>query len=148
MSGVKVPYPGAPYGPGSGPGPALLFTNPPPLQDCNDSLVGKMGFSDWSAPYDSTQGGSRLPNHHTAAPSGTSPSPSSSSDGEEQNDTSTKWVVCQDCQQLVISALQWWMMHRSRYQSYAIAHTPKNTCTHTRTHNLHVFHLSLLSMLD
>ncbi|XP_063064154.1 constitutive coactivator of PPAR-gamma-like protein 2 isoform X2 [Engraulis encrasicolus] len=90
MSGVKVPYPGAPYGPGSGPGPALLFPNPPPpLPDCNDSLVGKMGFSDWSAPYDSTQGGSRLPNHHTAAPSGNSPSPSSSSDGEEQNDTST-----------------------------------------------------------
>ncbi|XP_062396735.1 constitutive coactivator of PPAR-gamma-like protein 2 [Sardina pilchardus] len=94
MSGVKVPYPGAPYGPGSGPGPALLFPNPPPpLHDCNDSLVGKMGFSDWSAPYDSTQGGSRLPNHHTAAPSGTSPSPSSSSDGEEQNDTSTNHLA-------------------------------------------------------
>ncbi|XP_031421504.1 constitutive coactivator of PPAR-gamma-like protein 2 [Clupea harengus] len=92
MPGVKMPYPGAPYGPGSG--PALLFQNPPPpLQDCNDSLVGKMGFSDWSAPYDSTQGGSRLPNHHTAAPSGTSPSPSSSSDGEEPNDTSTNHLA-------------------------------------------------------
>uniref|UniRef100_A0AAY4B7K8 Family with sequence similarity 120C n=1 Tax=Denticeps clupeoides TaxID=299321 RepID=A0AAY4B7K8_9TELE len=92
VSGVKVPYPGPPYGPGSAPGPALLFQNPlqnPPLQDCNDSLVGKMGFSDWTAPYDSSQGGSRLPNHHTAAPTGPSSSPSSSSDGEEQNDTST-----------------------------------------------------------
>ncbi|XP_030626145.1 constitutive coactivator of PPAR-gamma-like protein 2 isoform X2 [Chanos chanos] len=92
VSGVKVPYPGGPYGPGSASGPALLFPNPPPpLQDCNDSLVGKMGFADWSAPYDSSHGGSRQPNHHTAPPSGTSPSPSSSSDGEEQNDTSTKW---------------------------------------------------------
>lgn len=89
VSGVKVPYPGGPYGPG--PAPALLFQNPPPpLQECNDSFAGKMGFGDWSAPYDSTQVGNRLPNHHTAAPSGTSPSPTSSSDGEEQNDTSTK----------------------------------------------------------
>uniref|UniRef100_A0AAY4B763 Family with sequence similarity 120C n=1 Tax=Denticeps clupeoides TaxID=299321 RepID=A0AAY4B763_9TELE len=96
VSGVKVPYPGPPYGPGSAPGPALLFQNPlqnPPLQDCNDSLVGKMGFSDWTAPYDSSQGGSRLPNHHTAAPTGPSSSPSSSSDGEEQNDTNktSRW---------------------------------------------------------
>uniref|UniRef100_A0A4W4EKR1 Family with sequence similarity 120C n=1 Tax=Electrophorus electricus TaxID=8005 RepID=A0A4W4EKR1_ELEEL len=91
---VKVPYPGGPYGPGPASGPALLFQNPPPpLQDCNDSLVGKMGFADWSAPYDSAQGGNRLPNHHTAPPSGPSPSPSSSSDGEEQNDTSTNHLA-------------------------------------------------------
>lgn len=84
-----MPYPGGPYGPG--PTSALLFQNPPPpLQECNDSLVGKIGFGDWSAPYDSSQVGNRMPNHHTAAPSGPSPSPSSSSDGEEQNDTSTK----------------------------------------------------------
>uniref|UniRef100_A0A672I7M4 Family with sequence similarity 120C n=1 Tax=Salarias fasciatus TaxID=181472 RepID=A0A672I7M4_SALFA len=71
----------APYGP---PGSAPLFqTAPPPSQDCNDSLAGKMGFSDWSAPYDSTQSGGRLPNHHGAAQSGPSPSPSSSSDGDE-----------------------------------------------------------------
>uniref|UniRef100_A0AAR2L627 Family with sequence similarity 120C n=1 Tax=Pygocentrus nattereri TaxID=42514 RepID=A0AAR2L627_PYGNA len=91
---VKVPYPGGPYGPGPASGPALLFQNPPPaLQDCNDSLVGKMGFAEWSAPYDSSQGGNRLPNNHTAAPSGPSPSPSSSSDGEEQNDTSTNHLA-------------------------------------------------------
>uniref|UniRef100_A0A8B9RMU5 Family with sequence similarity 120C n=1 Tax=Astyanax mexicanus TaxID=7994 RepID=A0A8B9RMU5_ASTMX len=91
VSGVKVPYPGGPYGPGPASGHALLFQNPPPsLQECNDSSVGRMGFAEWSAPYDSAQGGNRLPNHHTAAPSGPSPSPSSSSDGEEQNDTSTK----------------------------------------------------------
>uniref|UniRef100_A0AAR2LIS5 Family with sequence similarity 120C n=1 Tax=Pygocentrus nattereri TaxID=42514 RepID=A0AAR2LIS5_PYGNA len=94
VSGVKVPYPGGPYGPGPASGPALLFQNPPPaLQDCNDSLVGKMGFAEWSAPYDSSQGGNRLPNNHTAAPSGPSPSPSSSSDGEEQNDTSTNHLA-------------------------------------------------------
>ncbi|KAJ8017333.1 hypothetical protein DPEC_G00016780 [Dallia pectoralis] len=81
--GVKQPYQNAPYGPV----PASLFQNPPPpLQDCNDSLPGKMAFTDWSAPYD--QGGSRLPNHHVAAPSGPSPSSSSSSDGDEPNDSS------------------------------------------------------------
>lgn len=91
VSGVKVPYPGGLYGSSPATGPALLCQNPTqPLQDCNDSLVGKMGFADWSAPYDSTQGGNRQPNHHTAAPTGPSPSSSSSSDGEEQNDTSTK----------------------------------------------------------
>ncbi|XP_022533099.2 constitutive coactivator of PPAR-gamma-like protein 2 isoform X2 [Astyanax mexicanus] len=94
VSGVKVPYPGGPYGPGPASGHALLFQNPPPsLQECNDSSVGKMGFAEWSAPYDSAQGGNRLPNHHTAAPSGPSPSPSSSSDGEEQNDTSTNHLA-------------------------------------------------------
>ncbi|XP_064877187.1 constitutive coactivator of PPAR-gamma-like protein 2 [Oncorhynchus nerka] len=78
LQGVKPPYQNAPYGPGHTP----LFQNPPPpLQDCNDSLPGKMAFTDWSAPYD--QGGSRLPNHHAAAPS---PSPSSS-DGDEPNDS-------------------------------------------------------------
>ncbi|XP_036845047.1 constitutive coactivator of PPAR-gamma-like protein 2 isoform X2 [Oncorhynchus mykiss] len=83
LQGVKPPYQNAPYGPGNTP----LFQNPPPpLQDCNDSLPGKMAFTDWSAPYD--QGGSRLPNHHAAAPSGPSPSPSSSSDGDEPNDSS------------------------------------------------------------
>ncbi|XP_029574088.1 constitutive coactivator of PPAR-gamma-like protein 2 isoform X2 [Salmo trutta] len=83
LQGVKSPYQNAPYGPGN----TSLFQNPPPhLQDCNDSLAGKMAFTDWSAPYD--QGGSRLPNHHAAAPSGPSPSPSSSSDGEEPNDSS------------------------------------------------------------
>ncbi|XP_052362671.1 constitutive coactivator of PPAR-gamma-like protein 2 isoform X2 [Oncorhynchus keta] len=81
LQGVKPPYQNAPYGPGNTP----LFQNPP-LQDCNDSLPGKMAFTDWSAPYD--QGGSRLPNHHAAAPSGPSPSPSSSSDGDEPNDSS------------------------------------------------------------
>ncbi|XP_045071261.1 constitutive coactivator of PPAR-gamma-like protein 2 [Coregonus clupeaformis] len=81
--GVQPPYQNAPYGPGN----TSLFQNPPPpLQDCKDSLAGKMAFTDWSAPYD--QGGSRLPNHHTAAPSGPSPSPSSSSDGDEPNDSS------------------------------------------------------------
>uniref|UniRef100_A0A3P8Z2T3 Family with sequence similarity 120C n=1 Tax=Esox lucius TaxID=8010 RepID=A0A3P8Z2T3_ESOLU len=81
--GVKQPYQNAPYGPV----PASLFQNPPPpLPDCNDSLPGKMAFTDWSAPYD--QGGSRLPNHHVAVPSGPSPSPSSSSDGDEPNDSS------------------------------------------------------------
>eukprot|EP00063_Salmo_salar_P028239 XP_014003074.1 PREDICTED: constitutive coactivator of PPAR-gamma-like protein 2 isoform X2 [Salmo salar] len=83
LQGVKSPYQNAPYGPGN----TSLFQNPPPhLQDCNDSLAGKMAFTDWSAPYD--QAGSRLPNHHAAAPSGPSPSPSSSSDGEEPNDSS------------------------------------------------------------
>uniref|UniRef100_A0A665VM87 Family with sequence similarity 120C n=1 Tax=Echeneis naucrates TaxID=173247 RepID=A0A665VM87_ECHNA len=86
---LKPPYQNAPYGPGSAP----LFQNPPPpSQDCNDSMTGKMGFSDWSAPYDSTQGGSRLPNHHTGSQSGPSPSPSSSSDGDEPNDSnSSRW---------------------------------------------------------
>uniref|UniRef100_A0A8C2I251 Family with sequence similarity 120C n=1 Tax=Cyprinus carpio TaxID=7962 RepID=A0A8C2I251_CYPCA len=94
VSGVKVPYPGGLYGPSLATGPALLCQNPTqPLQDCNDSLVGKMGFADWSAPYDSTQGGNRQPNHHTAAPTGPSPSSSSSSDGEEQNDTSTNHLA-------------------------------------------------------
>ncbi|XP_016404759.1 constitutive coactivator of PPAR-gamma-like protein 2 [Sinocyclocheilus rhinocerous] len=94
VSGVKVPYPGGLYGPGPATGPALLCQNPTqPLQDCNDSLVGKMGFADWSAPYDSSQGGNRQPNHHTAAPTGPSPSSSSSSDGEEQNDTSTNHLA-------------------------------------------------------
>ncbi|KAM9430684.1 constitutive coactivator of PPAR-gamma-like protein 2 isoform 2-T2 [Salvelinus alpinus] len=81
--GVKPPYQNAPYGPGN---TSLFQNHPPPLQDCNDSLAGKMAFTDWSAPYD--QGGSRLPNHHAAAPSGPSPSPSSSSDGDEPNDSS------------------------------------------------------------
>ncbi|KAF3860830.1 hypothetical protein F7725_001085 [Dissostichus mawsoni] len=68
-----------------------MFQNaPPPSQDLNDSLTGKMGFTDWSAPYDSTQGGNRLPNHHTAPQSGPSPSPSSSSDGDEPNDSNAK----------------------------------------------------------
>ncbi|KAL1020508.1 hypothetical protein UPYG_G00000980 [Umbra pygmaea] len=81
--GVKQTYHNTPYGAG----PTSLFQNPPPaLQDCNDSLPGKMAFTDWSAPYD--QSGSRLPNHHVAAPSGPSPSPSSSSDGDEPNDSS------------------------------------------------------------
>uniref|UniRef100_A0A672I9R6 Family with sequence similarity 120C n=1 Tax=Salarias fasciatus TaxID=181472 RepID=A0A672I9R6_SALFA len=81
----------APYGP---PGSAPLFqTAPPPSQDCNDSLAGKMGFSDWSAPYDSTQSGGRLPNHHGAAQSGPSPSPSSSSDGDEPNDTNANHLT-------------------------------------------------------
>uniref|UniRef100_A0A673WLA1 Family with sequence similarity 120 member C n=1 Tax=Salmo trutta TaxID=8032 RepID=A0A673WLA1_SALTR len=94
LQGVKSPYQNAPYGPGN----TSLFQNPPPhLQDCNDSLAGKMAFTDWSAPYD--QGGSRLPNHHAAAPSGPSPSPSSSSDGEEPNDSKIKMAVCieDDC---------------------------------------------------
>ncbi|MEQ2217928.1 hypothetical protein XENOCAPTIV_026315 [Xenoophorus captivus] len=85
--GFKPPYQNAPYGPGSAP----LFHPPQqPPQDCNDSLTGKMGFADWSAPYDSTQGGSRLPNHHTSTQSGPSPSPSSSSDGDEPNDSNAK----------------------------------------------------------
>lgn len=88
--GFKPPYQNAPYGPGSAP----LFHPPqqPPL-DCNDSLTGKMGFSDWSAPYDSTQGGSRLPNHHTSTQSGPSPSPSSSSDGDEPNDSNANHLT-------------------------------------------------------
>uniref|UniRef100_A0A8C1I0K4 Family with sequence similarity 120 member C n=1 Tax=Cyprinus carpio carpio TaxID=630221 RepID=A0A8C1I0K4_CYPCA len=94
VSGVKVPYPGGLYGPSPATGPALLCQNPnQPLQDCNDSLVGKMGFADWSAPYDSSQSGNRQPNHHTAAPTGPSPSSSSSSDGEDQNDTSTNHLA-------------------------------------------------------
>uniref|UniRef100_A0A673YC10 Family with sequence similarity 120 member C n=1 Tax=Salmo trutta TaxID=8032 RepID=A0A673YC10_SALTR len=63
--GVKPPYRNAPCGPGH----ASLFQNLPPLPDCNDSLSGTMGYTDWSAPYD--QGGSRLTNHHTSAPSDT-----------------------------------------------------------------------------
>uniref|UniRef100_A0A673A6Y9 Family with sequence similarity 120C n=1 Tax=Sphaeramia orbicularis TaxID=375764 RepID=A0A673A6Y9_9TELE len=66
VPGLKQPFQNAPYGPGSTP---LFQTPPPPSQDCNDSLTGKMGLSDWSAPYDSTQGGSRLPNHHTGTQS-------------------------------------------------------------------------------
>uniref|UniRef100_A0A8C7F5I5 Family with sequence similarity 120 member C n=1 Tax=Oncorhynchus kisutch TaxID=8019 RepID=A0A8C7F5I5_ONCKI len=80
--GVKPPYRNALCGPGH----ASLFQNLPPLPDCNDSLSGTMGYMDWSAPYD--QGGSRLTNHHTSAPSGPSHSPSSSSDGDEPNDSS------------------------------------------------------------
>uniref|UniRef100_A0A672I965 Family with sequence similarity 120C n=1 Tax=Salarias fasciatus TaxID=181472 RepID=A0A672I965_SALFA len=102
----------APYGP---PGSAPLFqTAPPPSQDCNDSLAGKMGFSDWSAPYDSTQSGGRLPNHHGAAQSGPSPSPSSSSDGDEPNDTnggagsaSTKPTVSVLCSHLTDKPSRW-----------------------------------------
>lgn len=87
VPGFKPPYQNAPYGPGSAP----LFQNPPlPSQDGNDSLSGKMGFADWSAPYDSAQGGNRLPNHHTSTQSGPSPSPSSSSDGDEPNDSNAK----------------------------------------------------------
>ncbi|KAM9751626.1 constitutive coactivator of PPAR-gamma-like protein 2 isoform 2-T2 [Menidia menidia] len=79
---LKSPYQNTPGGPGSAP----MFQNPPqPSQDCSDSLTAKMGLSDWSAPYDSTQGGSRLPNHHISQ-SGPSPSPSSSSDGDEPTD--------------------------------------------------------------
>uniref|UniRef100_A0A8K9XSP4 Family with sequence similarity 120C n=1 Tax=Oncorhynchus mykiss TaxID=8022 RepID=A0A8K9XSP4_ONCMY len=63
--GVNPPYPNAPCGPGH----ASLFQNLAPLPDCNDSLSGTMGYMDWSAPYD--QGGSRLTNHHTSAPSDT-----------------------------------------------------------------------------
>uniref|UniRef100_A0A8C6PDM7 Family with sequence similarity 120 member C n=1 Tax=Nothobranchius furzeri TaxID=105023 RepID=A0A8C6PDM7_NOTFU len=81
--GLKPPFQNAPFGPGPTP---LFHTPQQPPQDCNDSLVAKMGFSDWSAPYDSTQGGSRLPNHHPSTQSGPSPSPSSSSDGDEPND--------------------------------------------------------------
>ncbi|XP_023995035.1 constitutive coactivator of PPAR-gamma-like protein 2 [Salvelinus sp. IW2-2015] len=80
--GVKPAYRNAPCGPGH----ASLFQNLPPLPDCNDSLSGTMGYTDWSAPYD--HGGSRLTNHHTSAPSGPSHSPSSSSDGDEPNDNS------------------------------------------------------------
>ncbi|KAF7651581.1 hypothetical protein LDENG_00108920 [Lucifuga dentata] len=89
VPGIKPPYQNTPYGPGSTP----LFQNPPPSQDCNDSLTGKMGFSDWSAPYDSTQGGNRLPNHHAGPQSGPSPSPSSSSDGDEPNDSNTNHLT-------------------------------------------------------
>ncbi|KAG5838246.1 hypothetical protein ANANG_G00221750 [Anguilla anguilla] len=92
VMGGKVPYHGPPHGPGSAPGPALLFQNPP-LQDCGDSLEGKSGLADWSAPYDASQGGGKLPNHHPAAASGPSPSPPSSSDGDEQNDNSTNHVT-------------------------------------------------------
>ncbi|KAG7274848.1 hypothetical protein CRUP_012332 [Coryphaenoides rupestris] len=87
VPGLKPPYQNAPYGPGSN----LVFQNQPPLMpDCNDSLAGKMPFTDWSAPYDSNQGGNRLPNHHAGAPSAPSPSPPSSSDGDEPNDTNAK----------------------------------------------------------
>uniref|UniRef100_A0A7N9AZ27 Family with sequence similarity 120C n=1 Tax=Mastacembelus armatus TaxID=205130 RepID=A0A7N9AZ27_9TELE len=86
----KPPYQNAPYGSGSTP---LFHNPPPPSQDCNDSLTGKMGFSDWSAPYDSTQGGSQLPNHHTGTQSGPSPSPSSSSDGDEPNDSNANHLT-------------------------------------------------------
>uniref|UniRef100_A0A3Q3IN84 Family with sequence similarity 120C n=1 Tax=Monopterus albus TaxID=43700 RepID=A0A3Q3IN84_MONAL len=90
VPGLKPPYQNTSYGPGSTP----LFQNlPPPSQDCNDSLTGKTGFSDWSAPYDSTQGGSRLPNHHTGTQSGPSPSPSSSSDGDEPNDSNANHLT-------------------------------------------------------
>ncbi|KAJ8257444.1 hypothetical protein GJAV_G00185660 [Gymnothorax javanicus] len=92
VMGGKVPYHGPPHGPASAPGPALLFQNPP-LQDCGDSLEGKSGLADWSAPYDASQAGGKLPNHHTAAASGPSPSPPSSSDGDEQNDNSTNHVT-------------------------------------------------------
>ncbi|KAG7453719.1 hypothetical protein JOB18_044115 [Solea senegalensis] len=41
VPGLKPPYQNAPYGPG----PAPLFQNPPPpSQDCNDTLTGKMGL--------------------------------------------------------------------------------------------------------
>lgn len=90
VPGLKQPFQNAPYGPGSTP---LFQTPPPPSQDCNDSLTGKMGLSDWSAPYDSTQGGSRLPNHHTGTQSGPSPSPSSSSDGDEPNDSNANHLT-------------------------------------------------------
>ncbi|KAK1898275.1 Constitutive coactivator of PPAR-gamma-like protein 2 [Dissostichus eleginoides] len=90
VPGLKPPYQNAQYGPGSNP----MFQNaPPPSQDLNDSLTGKMGFTDWSAPYDSTQGGNRLPNHHTAPQSGPSPSPSSSSDGDEPNDSNANHLT-------------------------------------------------------
>ncbi|XP_061113350.1 constitutive coactivator of PPAR-gamma-like protein 2 isoform X2 [Conger conger] len=96
VMGGKVPYHGPPHGPPHGPasaaGPALLFQNPS-LQDCGDSLEGKSGLADWSAPYDASQGGGKLPNHHTAAATGPSPSPPSSSDGDEQNDNSTNHVT-------------------------------------------------------
>lgn len=85
VPGLKPPFQNSPYGHGP------MFQTPPPVsQDCNDSLSGKMGLADWSAPYDSTQGGSRLPNHHTGTQSGPSPSPSSSSDGDEPNDSNAK----------------------------------------------------------
>uniref|UniRef100_A0A3Q2WLZ7 Family with sequence similarity 120 member C n=1 Tax=Haplochromis burtoni TaxID=8153 RepID=A0A3Q2WLZ7_HAPBU len=90
VPGLKPHYQNAPYGPGSAP---LFQTPQPPSQDCNDSLTGKMGFTDWSAPYDSTQGGSRLPNHHTGTLSGPSPSPSSSSDGDEPNDSNANHLT-------------------------------------------------------
>ncbi|XP_057716704.1 constitutive coactivator of PPAR-gamma-like protein 2 isoform X1 [Corythoichthys intestinalis] len=89
-AGFKSPFANAPFGHGSAP----LFQNPPaPSQDCNDSPTGKMGFSDWSAPYDSSQGGGRLPNHHAGAQSGPSPSPSSSSDGDEPNDSNANHLT-------------------------------------------------------
>ncbi|XP_069039616.1 constitutive coactivator of PPAR-gamma-like protein 2 [Lepisosteus oculatus] len=97
----KPAYPSGSYPGGSGPGPALLFQAPPPMQDCNDSLA-KAAFSDWSAPYDGSSGGGpqghgpRHPNHHVPAPPGppSAPgsSPSSSSDGEEQNEASANHV--------------------------------------------------------
>eukprot|EP00066_Takifugu_rubripes_P030769 XP_011620035.1 PREDICTED: constitutive coactivator of PPAR-gamma-like protein 2 [Takifugu rubripes] len=88
--GLKPPYPNAPYGPG----PAPLFQNPPlPHQECNDSMTSKMGFSEWSAPYDSAQGGGRLPNHHSNTQPGPSPSPSSSSDGDEPNDSNANHLT-------------------------------------------------------
>uniref|UniRef100_A0A3P8PZH3 Family with sequence similarity 120C n=1 Tax=Astatotilapia calliptera TaxID=8154 RepID=A0A3P8PZH3_ASTCA len=93
VPGLKPHYQNAPYGPGSAP---LFQTPQPPSQDCNDSLTGKMGFTDWSAPYDSTQGGSRLPNHHTGPLSGPSPSPSSSSDGDEPNDSNVPFAQFED----------------------------------------------------
>uniref|UniRef100_A0A8C6PF75 Family with sequence similarity 120 member C n=1 Tax=Nothobranchius furzeri TaxID=105023 RepID=A0A8C6PF75_NOTFU len=88
--GLKPPFQNAPFGPGPTP---LFHTPQQPPQDCNDSLVAKMGFSDWSAPYDSTQGGSRLPNHHPSTQSGPSPSPSSSSDGDEPNDSNANHLT-------------------------------------------------------
>ncbi|KAJ0064588.1 hypothetical protein NL108_010929, partial [Boleophthalmus pectinirostris] len=84
--GLKPPFQNSPFGSGS-----PLFQAPP--TDCNDSLSNKMGFTDWSAPYDSTQGGSRLPNHHTGQQSGPSPSPSSSSDGDEPNDNNANHLT-------------------------------------------------------
>uniref|UniRef100_A0A3B3ZXH4 Uncharacterized protein n=1 Tax=Periophthalmus magnuspinnatus TaxID=409849 RepID=A0A3B3ZXH4_9GOBI len=84
--GLKPPFQNSPFGSGS-----PLFQAPP--TDCNDALSNKMGFTDWSAPYDSTQGGSRLPNHHTGQQSGPSPSPSSSSDGDEPNDNNANHLT-------------------------------------------------------
>uniref|UniRef100_A0A3Q2Y4L7 Family with sequence similarity 120 member C n=1 Tax=Hippocampus comes TaxID=109280 RepID=A0A3Q2Y4L7_HIPCM len=90
VAGFKPPFANAPFGPGSAP---LFHNPPPPSQECNDSPTGKMGFSDWSAPYDSSQGGGRLPNHHTGTQSGPSPSPSSSSDGDEPNDNNANHLT-------------------------------------------------------
>ncbi|XP_072305003.1 constitutive coactivator of PPAR-gamma-like protein 2 [Eucyclogobius newberryi] len=84
--GLKPPFQNSPFGSG-----APLFQAPPP--DCNDSLLNKLGFTDWSAPYDSTQAGSRLPNHHAGPQSGPSPSPSSSSDGDEPNDNNANHLT-------------------------------------------------------